>query len=765
MKKYMHKSNKNGFTIIEFVLAMAFIGVILVAVCLITIQITNIYQKGLSLRAVNAVGREIMDDITKTVAGSAIVPNINPVPVAGDVTKDAIETARAKYFVTNNIGDLRQASGVFCTGSFDYIWNTADVLNGVAGEAITITTDESRTFTPKLARIPDTTRQHCTTTGAGVPDITGVSEDSIVELINDDEADLALYDFTVYQMCQNLISQRRKNGSNNTAYLFGHTPTSYNSSNVNYYVHFTSPESTYTCKYAGGKDTKPNFYQIPAESGASCKSATDVAKYSDVGSTFEQQLAYRKISTKKYSERKSETYSVTRCSGTYPNRSCWSETRTRYWYEYGTEKASSSNQTLIGTIKVPYNYALAPYMKHSNSDGITYAGASFNTQAFIATIPRVNKQVQDTAYATRTKDTKIIVASFTMTGSALPISDGKSSTFGNLSSNTVCSVASGNKYGNCKVEYESTNVLNQTNDMLKGSSDESKTVENGGSNVNSTISAAVPYVVPGTKFCVAVGVSPADSHGTGNNSQIDNESQSTALSNSGGGYRVGPPACVTVAKKPTFSVESSQLVTNGNVKTSITNANSRVYGSWSEYGIVSAGNVTNMGSGAAYGYTSPYYNISATGFGVNKGTTGAGLPKSAKSACAYSPQTFGNASCSLGSASIIKSSVDSMAVAKKMYEIYHMSSSDMNDNYKLKYGIRDIAKATRYFGQANNRVTINGKSYVNFYAGSESACQYDAELGRYVAPTPTSTAYAFDENGNKVSTVYCTADAHVAKSN
>ena len=218
-----------------------------------------------------------------------------------------------------------------------------------------------------------------------------------------------------------------------------------------------------------------------------------------------------------------------------------------------------------------------------------------------------------------------------MTGSALPISDGKSSTFGNLSSNTVCSVASGNKYGNCKVEYESTNVLNQTNDMLKGSSDESKTVENGGSNVNSTISAAVPYVVPGTKFCVAVGVSPADSHGTGNNSQIDNESQSTALSNSGGGYRVGPPACVTVAKKPTFSVESSQLVTNGNVKTSITNANSRVYGSWSEYGIVSAGSVINMGSGAAYGYTSPYYNVSATGFGINKGTTGAGLPKSATS--------------------------------------------------------------------------------------------------------------------------------------
>ena len=201
MKKTMHKSNKKGFTIIEFTLALAFIGVILVAVCLITIQITAIYQKGLSLRAVNAVGREIMDDMTKTIGGSAIVPNINPTPTAHSITDDQINAARAKYFVTNNIGDSRQASGVFCTGSFDYVWNTADVLNGVTGQAITITT-ESRTITPKLARIPDTTRQHCTTSGSGVPNITGVSEDSLVELINDDEADLALYDLTVYPAMQ-----------------------------------------------------------------------------------------------------------------------------------------------------------------------------------------------------------------------------------------------------------------------------------------------------------------------------------------------------------------------------------------------------------------------------------------------------------------------------------------------------------------------------------------------------------------------------------
>ena len=554
----------------------------------------------------------------------------------------------------------------------------------------------------------------------------------------------------------------KKNGANNTSYLFGHTPTSYSSSNVNYYRHFTSPDSTFACKYNSGKNTKSKFYQIPAESGASCKSATEVARFSDVGSTFEQQLAYRRVSTKKYSELKSETYTVRRCSGTRPNRTCWTETRTRYWYEYGTEKASNSNQTLIGTVKVPYNYALVPYMKHSNNDGITYAGASFNTQAFIATIPRINKQVQDTAYATRTKETKIIVASFTMTGSNLPISDGKSSTSGNLSASTVCNVASGGRSGNCKSVYESKNVLNTTNTMLKGSSDESSSISAGGSSVDSSISAEVPYVVPGTKFCVAVGVSPSDSHNTGNNSTINNNNQSAALSNSGSGYRVGPPACVTVAKKPTFSVESSQLVTNGNIKTSITNANGRVYGSWSEYGIVSSGSISNMGSGASYGYTSPYYNIASTGFDTNKRTASAGLPKSATSPCAYAPQTFGNEGCSQGGATIIKNSVDSMAVAKKIDEIYHMTKAEMSEGYKTEYGILDVADASNFYGSTTRRKTIPGssKTFVNFNLGSTEACRYSSGSGRYIAPSARSSSYPSAYavvGGTRVAPVYCTA--------
>ncbi len=542
----------------------------------------------------------------------------------------------------------------------------------------------------------------------------------------------------------------QNDGSNDAAYLFGlssSNPKTYTAgTDVNMYKSVTSPTSdNYKCEYTDGQRHAAGYYQVPAESGNSCQSAA-VAKYSDVGGTFGQKMTFRYVKTKRYD--------------VYHPRTC-GNARTGYYdcsyYTYGTELDSSSDQTLTGTVKVPYNYALAPYVKHSNNNGITYAGASLSTQAYIATIPRVNKQVQDGAYATRTKETRIIIASFTMTGSSLPINNGVSSTSGSLSANTVCSVASDRSYGNCKSLQDSKAVLNQTNDMLNGSSDEDKTLTNGGSNVNGAVSAEVPYVVPGTKFCVAVGVSPADSHNTGDNRQINDTTQSAALSNNGSGYRVGPPACVTVAKKPTFSVESSQLVTNGNVKTSITNANSNTYGSWSEYGIVANGSVTGMASGAAYAYTSPYYGIGS--FNMNSRSTNAGL-SSASSACIYSQQTFGNSSCALGSATIIKNSVNANAVPEKVYDLYHMTSAEMNEGYQLKFGIRDIAKATRYFGQGNNRVSISGKQYVNFYAGGESACKYDSDLGRYVAPDPTSSAYAYDENHNRVSTVYCTTDGN-----
>ena len=54
------KANRSaGFTIVELMLAMAFLAVLLVVITMTVIQISNVYNKGLTLRAVDQAGRTL----------------------------------------------------------------------------------------------------------------------------------------------------------------------------------------------------------------------------------------------------------------------------------------------------------------------------------------------------------------------------------------------------------------------------------------------------------------------------------------------------------------------------------------------------------------------------------------------------------------------------------------------------------------------------------------------------------------------------------
>ncbi|MCQ2571080.1 MAG: prepilin-type N-terminal cleavage/methylation domain-containing protein [Candidatus Saccharibacteria bacterium] len=248
---------KKGFTIIELMLAMAFLGTMLVGIASLTMRITNIYQKGLSLRNINSIGREIISDITRTTNGSRVNIDINPeVPTNGLVTQSDISLARAEYYIYteefengDNLADGgRQMGGVFCTGDFSYIWNTADNLrkirengddkvkdkninssnvNEILAKNVYVIHAKDGYVIPKLARFQDKEREACTHTemtingsvryvpsqdkdialkakSAYLFDISaeGRKLDAVTELIEDNEADLALYDFKVFPATQ-----------------------------------------------------------------------------------------------------------------------------------------------------------------------------------------------------------------------------------------------------------------------------------------------------------------------------------------------------------------------------------------------------------------------------------------------------------------------------------------------------------------------------------------------------------------------------------
>ena len=62
---------ERGFTLVELMLAMAFIGVLLVAVATTTQHMMRLYNKGSTLREINTVARTVVRDLQQSVGGAS----------------------------------------------------------------------------------------------------------------------------------------------------------------------------------------------------------------------------------------------------------------------------------------------------------------------------------------------------------------------------------------------------------------------------------------------------------------------------------------------------------------------------------------------------------------------------------------------------------------------------------------------------------------------------------------------------------------------
>lgn len=125
------KKVKSGFTIIEVSLTMAVIGALLITIAIIISNVMTIYQKGLTVKAVNNVGRNLIDELTSAINSA---PSVDTTSLCGSYATenvDACKNNNAFKFVyqSRNQEDrenntLIQNAGVFCTGNYSYIWNT-----------------------------------------------------------------------------------------------------------------------------------------------------------------------------------------------------------------------------------------------------------------------------------------------------------------------------------------------------------------------------------------------------------------------------------------------------------------------------------------------------------------------------------------------------------------------------------------------------------------------------------------------------------------
>lgn len=169
------KRHQSGFTLIELMLAMGFISVLLLAIALTVIQVSTIYTRGLVVKEVNQVSRDIASDVRKSLMSA------NALRLSDD-------------YVTNSAG------GRVCFGNFSYVWNTAKAIEQNTDPNLTRTSTSVSAPVVRFVKIPDSSKVYCAKLTSGAlanPDLRGVDVTLAQELIEPGDHSLGINKFVI----------------------------------------------------------------------------------------------------------------------------------------------------------------------------------------------------------------------------------------------------------------------------------------------------------------------------------------------------------------------------------------------------------------------------------------------------------------------------------------------------------------------------------------------------------------------------------------
>lgn len=241
--KPMTQQVKKGFTMVELSLTLAFIAMLLITIAIITTNIVTIYQKGLTVKAVNSVGRGLIDEFTSAINTAPSVDTVSLCKnmLANDDTNAVERCTKNKafdyIFHASQDKEGRQLNGIFCTGRYSYVWNTyygleAGQVNTLRYREAGMDTNDSKLIDDiHLIRVEDPnyrvcstvmtnsyqstygesnelniTRQRSVVDGNGV--LYNVPKPSTHMLDQFDELALELYELTIFPITQDAMTLR-----------------------------------------------------------------------------------------------------------------------------------------------------------------------------------------------------------------------------------------------------------------------------------------------------------------------------------------------------------------------------------------------------------------------------------------------------------------------------------------------------------------------------------------------------------------------------
>lgn len=126
------RSNK-GFTIIELMLSMTFVSVLMIAIALLTIQISNTYTRGITMRQVNTAGQELANDLQRSVQAAQAI-DLDEADADADyvvfmnTSTNRVRKGAAAYNAVTGTDERLVMGGRLCVGGLTYSWNTGSYL-------------------------------------------------------------------------------------------------------------------------------------------------------------------------------------------------------------------------------------------------------------------------------------------------------------------------------------------------------------------------------------------------------------------------------------------------------------------------------------------------------------------------------------------------------------------------------------------------------------------------------------------------------------
>lgn len=197
---------EKGFTLVELLLAMSFLSILLLAIAMLVINVTNIYTRGVTLTTIQRAGETVSSELQRAL-NQAQPDNIVYIkfPVSG--------------------GSAGTNGGRLCTGTITYAWNNGKAITGTGSTYSDVNKYSDGTKNIRFVKLQDNGGLLCRKSGSSYP---ALSNALATDLIASADRTIALYEFTltpksIASSAQTLYSISMTIGTDSSALISGST--------------------------------------------------------------------------------------------------------------------------------------------------------------------------------------------------------------------------------------------------------------------------------------------------------------------------------------------------------------------------------------------------------------------------------------------------------------------------------------------------------------------------------------------------------------